>query len=128
MPGEQLKEIEDEEQTFQRKTTKLAMEMARSEAEKPMTKALTVESLVRQMQQKIEEMESSFSKEIDRSRSRSHSQVILIDDYTFVFTSRAKHQVNGAKKPQLSRRRHMHFACATATCTAILLRTQETSW
>lgn len=66
----QLKEIEDEEQIFQRKTTKLAMEMARSEAEKPMTKALTVESLVRQMQARMEEMQASFTKEIDTSRSR----------------------------------------------------------
>jgi myosin heavy subunit len=77
MPGEQLKEIEDEEQVFQRKTTKLAMEMARSEAEKPMTKALTVESLVRQMQKKMEEMENSFSKEIDRSRSRCNVPIVL---------------------------------------------------
>ena len=42
-----LKEIEDEQQTFQRQTTKLAMEMARSEAEKSFSKAVTVEATVR---------------------------------------------------------------------------------
>ena len=41
-----LKEIEDEQQVFQRNTMKLAMEMAKSEADKAMTKALTVEANV----------------------------------------------------------------------------------
>ena len=42
-----LKEIEDEQQKFQRQTTKLAMEMARSEAEKSFTKVVVVEATVR---------------------------------------------------------------------------------
>ena len=42
-----LKEIEDEQQKFQRQTTKLAMEMARSEADKSFARVVVVEATVR---------------------------------------------------------------------------------
>mmetsp|Transcript_98456 Transcript_98456/g.158765 ORF Transcript_98456/g.158765 Transcript_98456/m.158765 type:complete len:163 (+) Transcript_98456:172-660(+) len=66
----QLKDIEDEEQALQRKITQLAMDAARSEAEKSMTKALTVEAAMRQVQDQMREMQSAFAKEVDSSRKR----------------------------------------------------------
>ena len=65
-----LKEIEDEEEAFQRKTTKLAMEMARVESDKVMSKTVTVEAFAKQMHEKMEALQATFTQEIEQGRKR----------------------------------------------------------